>query len=136
MAASLLVDAGFLIALLSRADRYHEWAVGQASQYPPPWKTCDAVLSEAFHLLGGRGRPALTALIRKEMLISSFDSNAELGRVLGLMERYRDVPMSLADGCLVRMTELFSNHTLLTTDTDFQVYRRHGRQTIRAVLPG
>ncbi len=135
MVASLLVDAGFLIALLSRSDRYHLWAVGHATQYPPPWKTCDAVLSEAFHLLGRRGRPALTTLLRKEMVISSFDGTAELGRVLALMERYRDVPMSLADGCLVRMTELFSDHTLLTTDPDFRVYRRHGRQTIRAILP-
>ena len=65
MAASVLVDAGFVIALLSRRDRHHEWAVAQSSNLPPPWKTCDAVLSEAFHLLGARGRPALSALLRR-----------------------------------------------------------------------
>ena len=52
MAASVLVDAGFLIALLSRRDANHGWAVAQAQRFPLPWKTCDAALSEAFHLLG------------------------------------------------------------------------------------
>lgn len=58
MATSILVDAGSLIALLSRRDRHHKWAVTQSPGLPPPWKTCDAVLSEAFHLLGSRGRPS------------------------------------------------------------------------------
>ncbi len=44
------------------------------------------------------------------------------------MEKYADVPMSFADACLVRMTEVSSDPTLLTTDTDFRIYRRHGRK--------
>jgi hypothetical protein len=57
MAGSVLVDAGFLIALLSRRDRHHRWAAAQSPRLTPPWKTCEAVLSEAFHLLGTRGGP-------------------------------------------------------------------------------
>ena len=56
--------------------------------------------------------------------------------VLRLLEKYGDVPMSFADACLVRMTEILNNPVLLTTDTDFRIYRRHGRQMIRCVLPG
>ena len=48
MAASALVDAGFLVALLSRRDDNHGWAAEQASRFPPPWMTCEAVLSETF----------------------------------------------------------------------------------------
>jgi predicted nucleic acid-binding protein len=59
----------------------------------------------------------------------------ELERVVGLMEKYADVPMSLADACLVRMTEALADPVLLTTDTDFRVYRRHSRQTVPCVLP-
>jgi predicted nucleic acid-binding protein len=51
------------------------------------------------------------------------------------MEKYADVPMSLADACLVRMTEALADPVLLTTDTDFRVYRRHSRQTVPCVLP-
>ena len=49
MAATALVDTGFLIALLDERDGHHRWATGIASRQPPPWTTCEAVLSEAFH---------------------------------------------------------------------------------------
>jgi predicted nucleic acid-binding protein len=135
MAASVLVDAGFVIALLSRRDRHHEWAVARSPGLPSPWKTCDAVLSEAFHLLGSRGRPALSALLRRGAVVPAFDLADELDRVLGLMQKYADVPMSLADACLVRMSETFANPVLLTTDTDFGIYRRHGRQVVPCMTP-
>ena len=135
MAASVLVDAGFVIALLSRRDRHHKWAVAQAPGVPPPWKTCDAVLSETFHLLGSRGRPALSALLRRGAVVPAFDLADELDRVLGLMQKYADVPMSLADACLVRMSETLADPLILTTDADFRIYRRHGRQVVHCMMP-
>jgi predicted nucleic acid-binding protein len=51
------------------------------------------------------------------------------------MQKYSDVPMSLADACLVRMTETLSDPVILTTDADFRVYRRHGRQVVPCLLP-
>jgi predicted nucleic acid-binding protein len=135
MAASVLVDAGFLVALLSRRDRNHQWARAQALRTPPPWTTCESVLSEGFHLMGSKGIGALAALIRRKALVNAFAFQSEFGRVLDLMEKYSDVPISLADACLVRMTETHDGAVLLTTDADFRVYRRHGRQVIPAVLP-
>ncbi|MGH6962188.1 MAG: hypothetical protein ACREE7_17035, partial [Dongiaceae bacterium] len=69
MAERVIVDAGFVVALLSRRDSHHHWAVAQAQRLPPPWNTCEAVLSEAFHLLGARGAPALGALLRRQALV-------------------------------------------------------------------
>jgi len=135
MAASVLVDAGFVIALLSGRDRHHKWAVAQSPDLPPPWKTCDAVLSEAFHLLGSRGRPALSALLRRGAVVPAFDLAHELERVLGLMQTYANVPMSLADACLVRMSETLADPMILTTDADFRIYRRHGRQVVPCMTP-
>ena len=135
MAANVLVDAGFVIALLSRRDRHHKWAVAQSPGLPPPWKTCDAVLSEAFHLLGLRGRPALSALLRRGAVVLAFDLADELDRVLGLMQKYADIPMSLADACLVRMTETVTDPLILTTNADFRIYRRHGRQVVPCMTP-
>jgi predicted nucleic acid-binding protein len=135
MAASVLVDTGFLIALLSRRDGNHRWAAAQAQRFPPSWTTCEAVLSEAFHLLEARGEPSLAALLRRRAVVSAFDLNANLDRTLKLVEKYADVPMSLADACLVRMTETLADPVLLTTDTDFRVYRRHDRQAVPSILP-
>lgn len=135
MAGSALADAGFLVALLSRRDRNHRWAEIQASRLPPPWRTCDAALSEAFHLLGSRGGPPLAALLRRQAVVLGFDLGTHLESVLRLMQKYADVPMSLADACLVRMTEALPDPIVLTTDTDFRVYRRHSRQAVPCVLP-
>ena len=133
--AGVLVDAGFLIALLSRRDRHHSWAAAQLPRLPPPWQTCEAALSEAFHLLGSRGRPALAALLRRGAVVPTFRLADEQGRVLDLMQKYADVPMRLADACLVRMSEALTDPVIFTTDADFRVYRRHGRQVIACTTP-
>ena len=135
MARNVLVDAGFLVALLSRRDSHHQWAMAQSPDYAPPWRTCEAVLSEAFHLLGARGAPGLSALLRRRALIAAFDLDNDVESVLRLLQKYVDVPMNLADACLVRMTETFSDPVILTTDSDFRIYRRHSRQVIPCVMP-
>ena len=135
MAGSVLVDAGFAVALLSNRDTHHGWAAAQAQQFPPPWSTCEAALSEAFHLVGVRGAPSLSALLQRGSLLVAFELAKDLEPVLKLMQKYSNVPMSLADGCLVRMTETFANPILLTTDADFRVYRRHSRHVVPCVTP-
>jgi uncharacterized protein len=135
MARSALVDAGFLVALLSRRDANHSWAAAQASRLPPPWMTCEAVLSEASHLLGARRTGSLASLLRRGAVVCRYRFADDMEAVLKLLEKYTDVPMSFADACLVRLTETLNDPVLLTTDTDFRIYRRHGRQMIPCVLP-
>jgi len=135
MAASVLVDAGYLVALLAKRDRNHRWAAAESLKHPPPWKTCEAALSEAYYLLGEKGTPALAALMRRGAVLSAFDLGRDCEAVLALMQKYANGPMSLADACLVRMSEILPQPMLLTTDTDFRVYRRHSRQAVPCVLP-
>lgn len=134
MARSIVVDAGFLVALLSSRDRHHRWAATFAERHPPPWLTCEAALSEAFHLLRPAGEPALAALLRRGAVTVVFDLKSHLDVVLKLLRKYKDVPMSLADACLVRLSEIRTDPLLLTTDSDFRVYRRHTRQVIPSVI--
>jgi predicted nucleic acid-binding protein len=134
MAASI-ADAGFVVALLNRRDINHRWAVEQAARLPPPWITCEAALSEMFHLVGRQGAPRLHALLRRGAARSTFHFGENVEPVLRLLQKYSDVPMSFADACLVRMTELVPDPILLTTDSDFRIYRRHTRQTVPCVLP-
>jgi len=135
MAPRPLVDAGFLVALLSRRDANHRWAAAQAQRFPPPWTTCEAVLSETCHLLGGRGTRSLASLLRRDALVCAYRFADDMDAVLKLLEKYSDISMSFADACLVRMTETLNNPMLLTTDADFRIYRRHGRQIIPCALP-
>jgi len=135
MAANVLVDSGFLVALINRRDQNHTWAAAQAPTFPRPWQTCEPALSEAFYMLGQSGAPHLITLLARRALICGFQLDEHITDVIKLLQKYADVPMSLTDACLVRMTEVLSDSALLTTDSDFRIYRRHGRQTVPCVLP-
>lgn len=135
MAANVLADASFIVALINRRDTHHEWAAAQSANHPPPWTTCEAALAEAFHLLGARGAPGLRRLLERASLRPAFDLGDQLEPVLKLMQKYANVPMSLADACLVRMTEGLSDSLLLTTDADFRIYRRHSRHVVPCMMP-
>ena len=135
MAANVLVDASFLVALINRRDTEHRWATAQAATFPRPWKTCEPAVSEAFYTLGPPGAQRLLLLLKRRSLVCSFQIAENVDDVVRLLEKYADVPMSLADACLVRMTEVYSDPILLTTDSDFRVYRRHGRQVVPCVMP-
>jgi predicted nucleic acid-binding protein len=130
-----IADSSALVALLSRDDQHHDWIVGQADTLPWPWLTCEAALTEAFHLLGEKGAPRLKDLLLREAVVLSFDLGDQLVPVLDMMAKYADVPMSLADACLVRMSETLPDPVVLTTDTDFKIYRRHSRQVVPCLLP-
>jgi len=135
MPASVVVDASFLVALFSDKDVNHGWAASELKRFPPPWKTCEAVLCEAFHLVGAHPTRALITAVRRSAVICGFQFGEHAAEVLRLMEKYHDVPMSFADACLVRMTEIVPDPILLTTDTDFRIYRRHGRQVVPCIMP-
>jgi predicted nucleic acid-binding protein len=135
MASTVLADSGFLVALLVDRDSNHEWAAAMAARHPRPWMTCEAAISEAAYLLGPAGTDALAALLERRLLICGFDFAAHVDDVTRLMKKYNSVPMSVADACLVRMTEIVSDPVILTTDSDFHVYRRNGRQVVPCVTP-
>ena len=76
------------------------------------------------------------ALIDRGLLNASFRLQGEQQRLRRLLKRYADVPMSVADACLVRMSELANDCMVVTLDSDFQVYRRNGRPVIPTLIPG
>jgi len=104
----------------------------------PPLITCEPVLTEACFLIHrAGGRPA--ELIRKldqGILEVAIDIEEEAPSIEALLRRYEDTPMSLADACLVRLTERYSDCRLFTLDADFEHYRRNGRQVIPLITPG
>ncbi|MFQ5666260.1 MAG: type II toxin-antitoxin system VapC family toxin [Candidatus Binatia bacterium] len=120
---------------MRRDDQFHSWAVARSRQLPAPWLTCEAVLSEALFLVGASGRTALLSFLRRGLVQIRFDLASELESVLRLLEKYANVPMSLADACLVRMTEILAGPIVLTTDDDFRIYRRHSRQVVPCIMP-
>ena len=132
-----LLDSGPLVAFYSTRDQHHGWAFEQLSALPPPLLTCEPVLTEACFLLERNGgRPAvILRAVREGIIQIAFDIETEAAALESLMECYADTPMSLADACLVRLSELHADCRVFTLDSDFNRYRRHGRQVIPLLAP-
>jgi len=137
MADPVLVDTGPLVAALRARDRHHGWTRAQLASLPGPLLTCEAVLSEAFFLLQSvpKGHDALAALIDRGVVEVRFDFQDEREGTIRLLRKYADTPMSFADACLVRMSELHRGACVLTLDHDFVTYRRNGRERIPLLAP-
>lgn len=133
----IIVDTGPLVAYFNRRDAWHAWAVAQMAALAPPLYTCEAVIAEACFLVQrAGGRPSdMVGKLTREVLRIGFDLAGEADAVESLMLRYADTPMSLADACLVRMTELHPDCRLFTLDSDFDHYRRNARQVIPLLRP-
>jgi predicted nucleic acid-binding protein len=136
-AAKLLCDTGPLIAFFNRADQYHAWAREQFDQITQPLLTCEAVISEALFLLQEDGLPSgpvFEALHRGKLLVE-FSAREHWSDLHHLTRKYANLPMSLADACLVRMAELNPDSRVFTADRHFRIYRRNGRQLIPLLAP-
>ncbi len=137
MSASVMADTGPLVALLDRSDRHHPWAVRCFRRICPPLTTCEAVLAETMHLLKNvpSSRKTLALWHRDGLIRCAFDFQQQAPAVWKLLDKYSDTPMDFADACLVRMSEILPKPQVWTTDSDFLVYRRHGRTSIPLVAP-
>jgi len=135
---SVLIDTGPLVAFLNRRERFHAWAAEVLDAIEPPIFTCDPVLSEACFLLQdvSGGQDAVLELVSRGIVRSDFRVASEIDSLRVLMKKFSDVPMSLADACLVRMTELDQQSVILTLDSDFRIYRRNRRQVVPTISPG
>jgi uncharacterized protein len=129
-----IADTGFLVAFGNRTDQHHDWAVDIARAVTDPLLTCEAVLAEAtFHL--GDARLVLD-FVRTGLVTQSFVLAEHISRIAELANRYHDRKPDLADLCLIRMSELYPKHAVITTDiADFRVYRRNRRDAIPLIQP-
>jgi predicted nucleic acid-binding protein len=129
-----IADTGFLVAFLSTRDRHHAWAIELAAQTSGPVLTCEPVLTEtSYHL---RNVGIVMDLLTTGWLEVDFNVGANGRYLADLAARFADQQPDLSDLCLVRMSELFPKHSVLTTDReDFQVYRRNRREMIPTIFP-
>ncbi|WP_354636361.1 pilus assembly protein [Planktothricoides raciborskii] len=137
MKRQVMLDAGPLVALIDRNDRFHNWAKQEWSQIEHPLLTCEAVITESCFLVKTvyGGQAGILSLLRKGVIKIAFRLEDELREIDELMQRYQSVPMSLADACLVRMAELNPASEILTLDSDFLIYRKFRSQPISLIMP-
>lgn len=133
----IIADAATIVALIDRRDGFHQWTASQAANLPIPFLTCEAVISECCYLLHHihQGGQTVLTYLKKGVLQIDFSLSDEVEAVEKLMRKYETVPMSLADACLVRMSELTDNASVFTLDSDFHIYRKNGKSKISLIIP-
>ena len=128
-----IADTGFLVAFARSQDMHHSWALRVAEQITEPLLTCEAVLAEtAFHL---RNAGLVLEMLAEDLIALSFDCSDHLPQLAAFAKRYADRQPDLADLCLIRMSELYLNHRVITVDQDFRIYRRNKREVIPLISP-
>ena len=137
MQRHILLDTGPLVAFLKKDEPHHQWVVQQWQSIEPPLLTCEAVIAESCFLMQRiyGGKDAVLNLLKQRIVQISFDLEREIDAVRQLLSRYDSVPISLADGCWVRMAELKQGSTIMTFDSDFMVYRKNRNQVITLLRP-
>lgn len=136
MRTGAVMDTGPLVAYFCASEARHAWAVAQFAVIKPPILTCEPVLTETCFLLWRANVPAtrLLAKVKPGGLQIGIRFDEESGPICDLMHRYRNLPMSLADACLVRLAEI-SGRPICTLDSDFTIYRGHGRAPLHLIIP-
>ena len=136
-AARHLLDAGPLVALIDAGDRDHEWSRRTLEKLKPPLLTCEAALSEALFLLrmDRRAPEKIASLFQRGLIASLAVLETDADAVLDLMTTYASVPMSLADACLVRLSERIPSSAVITLDSNFTIYRRNRNKSIPLLAP-
>lgn len=125
----LIIDAGFLVALLSKADQYHKKALNLRKVIDNrKWITTWPVLTEVCHLLASRGfHHMIEALLRMHEK-GGYDifplTMHHVPKMISLFEMYAQLPIDLADASLVILAEEIGHGDIVTTDCrDFKAYR-------------
>jgi predicted nucleic acid-binding protein len=125
-AAGILLDTSPLVALLSKNDAGHARAERLFSECLPPFRCCEAVVTEACFLMRrvhAAGPAEVIALGRKGVYEISLSLEDHWTNIETLLQKYANRPISLADACLIRCAEIYEEARILTFDSDFGLYR-------------
>ena len=123
---AVLVDAGPLIALLDRSDAHHDQVVTALRKIQDPLVSVWPVLVEAMYLLSfsWQAQKALWEIFETGTVQLLPLGSDDIPQMKTLMEKYRDLPMDLADAALVRVAEREGLRRVLTRDQKhFNEYR-------------
>jgi predicted nucleic acid-binding protein len=119
------LDAGPIVALLNRADQYHETCAKFFTTNSCEFITCEPAITEACFILRSKPKAVEDVLrnIKGGQFEIAYSLSARAKELARLVSKYADRPMSLADACLVDLAEINQTGQIVTLDADFEVYR-------------
>ena len=120
-----LIDAGPLIALFNKNDKYHEKIKKFIKNYKGLLTTSWPVIAEVCHMLDfniGAQIDFLKWIKLGGLKVEDIETE-EIDKIIKLSEKYSDIPMDLADATLIVISERLGIKEIITIDSDYYVYR-------------
>ena len=137
MKERLLVDTGILVSAVVPRDQWSGWTAKTMESVYDPLYTCEAVLTETWFLLHkySYAWQSIAKWIERGHLQVQSPMKDHSSSVLRLIEKYKDLPMSIADASLVAMVENDLGDRVFTLDQHFTLYRHSGRRVVPVLMP-
>lgn len=122
---NILIDAGPLIALFDRSDKFHLKAISFLKSLDRGLLTTWPVITETSHMLSFSTKAQANFLewINRGGLKIFEMEHEHVSRLTELTKKYDDVPMDLADASLILVSEVKGIHQIASIDSDFYIYR-------------
>ncbi len=132
-----LLDTGFIVALFNKSDRFHARCASILDQLESPLATCEAVITESCFLLrhAPGGPEYVLTNVAKGIFEIPFRLTEAGPSISKLFQKYRNLPSSLADCCLVQMADELDTGDILTLDSDFRHYRWRRNHSFNLLVP-
>jgi predicted nucleic acid-binding protein len=132
----VLLDTGFIVALLDRSESFHKTCARTVREVRAPLVTCEAVITESCYLL--RNLSGASEAVIENIAAGIFQIPFLLSRdtagVKQVLRKYKDRKIDLADACLIRLADQFGTGDILTLDQDFAIYRWGKNKPFRVLL--
>jgi predicted nucleic acid-binding protein len=136
MLNTILIDAGPLIALFDKDDKYHKKVINFIKNKKYRFITTIAVITEVTHMLDFNVDTQILFLewIMNEGVVIQEIQQKHFARIIELTKKYSDQPMDFADASLVIAAEITGIKKIISIDSDFDVYRLPGKIEIENVF--
>ncbi len=133
---AVLLDTSVLVALLDRDEPYHRQSAEFVDRLERPLITCEAVISESCFLLKKLPGAAEAVMenVERDIFQVAFQLTNSAAAVRSLMRKYRDLPASFADACLIHLADQFNTADILTLDRHFYTYRWRRTRAFRFLI--
>lgn len=131
-----LIDAGPLIALFNKNDKYHEKVKKFIKQYDGILTTSWPVITEACHMLDFNISAQIDFLkwVKLGGLKIEDIKSTEIDKIIQLSEKYSDIQMDLSDASLVVISERLRIKEIITIDSDYFIYRTTEREMLKNIF--
>jgi len=131
-----LIDAGPIIALFNKNDKYHEKIKDFLKDYKGLLLSTWPVVTEVSHMLDFNVQTQIDFLTWVNLggiIIENID-HEDIARIIELSKKYSDVPMDLADASLVVLSEKKNIKEIITIDSDYYIYRTIKKEMIENIF--